>query len=127
MHAKIGQLLVDLIFWRKPPVDDPRQDATDDRSELYHEPAGEAPINLALMRLIDAHFMETPWYGSQQMTRYLRRDGHGVHHNRIRRLMAMIGLVPIYQRRRTTIPHPEHQIYAYLLRDLTIHRPNQVW
>ncbi len=41
--------------------------------------------------------------------------------------MAVIGLVPIYQRPRTTIPHPEHRIYPYLLRDLTIDRPNQVW
>jgi putative transposase len=41
--------------------------------------------------------------------------------------MAVMGLVPIYQRPRTTIPHPEHRIYPYLLRDLTIDRPNQVW
>lgn len=97
------------------------------RSGLYHEPAGETALNLALMRLIDAQFMETPWYGSRQMTRHLRREGHGVSRKRIRRLMAVIGLVPIYQRPRTTIPHPEHRIYPYLLRDLTIDRPNQVW
>jgi len=61
------------------------------------------------------------------MTRHLRREGHGVGRKRIRRLMAVIGLVPIYQRPRKTIPHPEHRIYPYLLRDLTIDRPNQVW
>jgi putative transposase len=97
------------------------------RSGLYHEPSGETALNLALMRLIDAQFMATPWYGSRQMTRYLRREGHGVGRKRVRRLMAVIGLVPIYQRPRTTIPHPEHRIYPYLLRDLTIDRPNQVW
>ena len=97
------------------------------RSGLYHEPAGETALNLALMRLIDAQFMETPWYGSRQMTRHLRREGHGAGRKRIRRLMAVIGLVPIYQRPRTTIPHPEHRIYPYLLRDLTTGRPNQVW
>jgi putative transposase len=97
------------------------------RSGLYHEPAGETALNLALMRLIDAQFMETPWYGSRQMARHLRREGHGVGRKRVRRLMALIGLVPIYQRPRTTVPHPEHRIYPYLLQDLRIDRPNQVW
>ncbi len=46
---------------------------------------------------------------------------------RVRRLMAKMGLAPIYQRPRTTVPHPEHRIYPYLLRDLVIDRPNQVW
>jgi putative transposase len=97
------------------------------RSGLYYGSGGETALNLALMRLIDAQFMETPWYGSRQMARHLRREGHGVGRKRVRRLMAVIGLVPIYQRPRTTIPHPEHRIYPYLLRDLTIDRPNQVW
>jgi putative transposase len=97
------------------------------RSGLYYESGGETALNLALMRLIDAQFMETPWYGSRQMARHLRREGHGVGRKRVRRLMAVIGLVPIYQRPRTTIPHPEHRIYPYLLRELTIDRPNQVW
>jgi putative transposase len=97
------------------------------RSGLYREPAGETALNLALMRLIDAQFMETPWYGSRQMARHLRREGHGVSRKRIRRLMAVMGLAPIYQRPRTTVPHPEHRIYPYLLRELTIDRANQVW
>jgi putative transposase len=97
------------------------------RSGLYYESGGETALNLALMRLIDAQFMETPWYGSRQMARHLRREGHGVGRKRVRRLMAVIGLVPTYQRPRTTIPHPEHRIYPYLLRELTIDRPNQVW
>ena len=97
------------------------------RSGLYHRPAGETPLNLALMRLIDAQFLETPWYGSRQMTRYLRREGYLVGRKRVRRLMAKIGLAPIYQRPRTTVPHPEHRVYPYLLRHLVIDRPNQVW
>src|SRR4051812_14744338 len=79
------------------------------------------------MRLIDAQFLETPWYGSRQMARQLRRDGHEVGRKRVRRLMGVMGLVPIYQRPRTTVPHPEHRVYPYLLRDLAVERPNQVW
>ena len=97
------------------------------RSSFYYQPVGETAENLALMRLIDAQFLETPWYGSRQMAWHLRREGHGVGRKRVRRLMATIGLVPIYQRPRTTVPHPEHRIYPYLLRGLVVDRPNQVW
>jgi len=79
------------------------------------------------MRLIDEQFLETPWYGSRQMARHLRREGYTVGRKRVRRLMAMMGLEPIYQRPRTTIPHPGHRIYPYLLRETVIDRPNQVW
>lgn len=97
------------------------------RSGFYYRPAGETPFNLEVMRLIDAQFLETPWYGSRQMARHLRRAGYEVGRKRVRRLMALMGLAPIYQRPRTTVPHPEHRIYPYLLRDLTIDRTNQVW
>ena len=79
------------------------------------------------MRLIDGQFLETPWYGSRQMTRHLRRHGHQVNRKRVRRLMVRMGLQAVYQRPKTTVPHPEHKIWPYLLRDLTIDRPNQVW
>jgi putative transposase len=97
------------------------------RSAFYYQPAGETPLNLALMRLIDEAFLETPWYGSRQMARHLRRQGYVVGRMRVRRLMAKMGLAPIYQKPRTTIPHPEHRAYKYLLRGLTIDRPGQVW
>jgi putative transposase len=97
------------------------------RSGFYHRPAGETPLNLALMRLIDAQFLETPWYGSRQMARHLRREGYVVGRKRVRRLMAKMGLAPIYQRPRTSIPHPEHRVFPYLLRDAVLDRPNQVW
>ena len=97
------------------------------RSGFYHRPAGETPLNLALMRLIDAQFLETPWYGSRQMARHLRREGYTIGRKRIRRLMAKMGLTPIYQRPRTSVPHPEHRVFPYLLRDAVVDRPNQVW
>jgi putative transposase len=97
------------------------------RSGFYYQPVGETAENLALMQLIDAQFLETPWYGARQMARHLRRAGHPVGRKRMRRLMGLMGLVPIYQRPRTTVPHPEHVVHPYLLRGLVIDRPNQVW
>src|SRR3546814_8231005 len=62
-----------------------------------------------------------------QVARHLRRLGRSVGRRRVRRLMAKMGLAPIYQRTRTSDPHPEHRIYPYLLRNLEITRPNHVW
>ncbi len=97
------------------------------RSSFYYEGKGESPLNLELMRLIDAQFLETPWYGSRQMARHLRRLGYCVGRKRVRRLMRLMGLQAIYQKPRTSDPHPDHRIYPYLLRGLEIERANQVW
>jgi putative transposase len=97
------------------------------RSGFYYEPTGETPLNLALMRLIDGQFLETPFYGARQMARHLRRQGYVVGRKRVRRLMARMGLAAIYQKPRTSEPHPGHRTYKYLLRGLTIDGPNQVW
>jgi putative transposase len=97
------------------------------RSTFYYQGKGESPLNLEIMRKLDEQFMKTPWYGSRQMARYLRRQGYRVGRKRIRRLMRKMGLTAIYQAPRTSKPHPEHRVYPYLLRDLTIDRPNQVW
>ena len=97
------------------------------RSSYYGPVSGENSLNLALMRLIDEQFLQTPWYGSRQMARHLRRLGHVVGRKRVRRLMAKMGLAAVYQRPRTTVPHPEHKIWPYLLRDKVIDQPNQVW
>src|SRR5690349_20165561 len=61
------------------------------------------------------------------MTRHLQRQGYTVGRKRVRRLMAKMGLAAVYQRPKTTVPRPEHKIWPYLLRDLTINRPHQVW
>ena len=97
------------------------------RSSFYYEARGESPLNLRLMRLIDEQFLETPFYGSRQMKRWLRREGYTVSRKRVRRLMRLLGLQAIFQRPRTSQPHPEHRIYPYLLRDLEITRPSHVW
>ena len=97
------------------------------RSGFYYQPLPETPFSLSLMAIIDRQFLETPWYGSRQMTRHLRRLGHEVGRKRVKRLMALMGLAAVYQRRRTTVPNPDHKIYKYLLRDLVIDQPNHVW
>jgi putative transposase len=97
------------------------------RSSFYYLPTGESPLNLTLMRLIDEAFTEWPFFGARQMARHLRRQGYTVGRKRVSRLMAKMGLSPIYQQPKTTVPHPEHKIHPYLLRDLVIDRPNQVW
>lgn len=97
------------------------------RSGWYYEAKGENAFNLTLMRLIDEQFLETPYYGSRQMSRHLRRFGYQVSRKRVRRLMRLMGLKAIYQAPKTSLPHPEHKIYPYLLKELTINRPNQVW
>jgi putative transposase len=95
------------------------------RSGLYYEPKGEQALNL--MQEIDRAFMEWPFFGVRQMWRYLNSLGYGIGKKRTRRLMRLMGLAVIYQKPRTSIPHPEHKRYPYLLRELTITRPNQVW
>ena len=97
------------------------------RSTFYSAPAPMNEATLGLMRTIDKAFLEMPWYGSRQMARHLRRLGHVVGRRRVRRLMRIMGLTPIYQKPKTSEPHPQHPIYPYLLRNLTIDRPNHVW
>lgn len=97
------------------------------RSGWYYEPKGESPLNLKLMSLIDEQFLATPFYGSRQMARHIKRQGYCVGRNRIRRLMRLMGIEAIYQKPQTSTPNPEHKVYPYLLRNLNITKPNQVW
>ena len=97
------------------------------RSSHYYVGKGERPLNLKRMRLIDAQYLSTPWYGSRQMARHLRRQGYRVGRKRVRRLMRLMGLSAIDRKPRTSTPHPEHRIYPYLLGDVRIDRANQAW
>ena len=92
------------------------------RSTCYYEPAGESPENLALMRAIDEQYLKRPFYGSRKMAEVL-----GFNRKRIQRLMRLMGIEAIYPRRRTTRPAAGHKIYPYLLRNVAITRPDQVW
>lgn len=97
------------------------------RSSYYYTPATESPFNLELMRCIDEQYLKTPFYGWPRMTAHLQRLGYPVNHKRIQRLMQLMGLQAIFPKRRTTTVNPEDRIYPYLLRDVEIVRPNQVW
>ena len=97
------------------------------RSVWYYEPKGESELNLRLMRLIDEQYLRTPWYGSRQMARHLRRLGHGIGRKRMRRLMRVIGLRSVAPQPNTSRRAPGHKVYPYLLADLDVERPNQVW
>ena len=97
------------------------------RSTLYYQPKGESAENLRFMEIIDKQFLETPWYGSRQMARYMKRNNHTCGRHRVRRLMRLMRLVPIYQEPNTSKKHPQHKIWPYLLRNVVINRSNQVW
>jgi putative transposase len=92
------------------------------RSTCYYKPVGETPENLKLMRRIDEQYLKTPFYGSRKLADIL-----GVNRKRIQRLMRLMGLEAVFPKRRTTWPGAGHKIYPYLLRNVEITRPNQVW
>lgn len=79
------------------------------------------------MRLLDAQYLETPFYGSRKMTLVLRSHGYAINRKRVQRLMRQMGLFAIYPKPNTSRAHPTHQVYPYLLRDLAITSANQVW
>jgi len=97
------------------------------RSSYYYPPAAATPENLALMRLIDREYVRHPFLGSRRLTTYLCGLGHGVNRKRVRRLMAVMGLEAVYPKPRLSKPNPGHRVYPYLLRGVTVERPDQVW
>lgn len=92
------------------------------RSTCYYEPAGETFGNLALMKRIDAEYIQTPFFGSRKLARTL-----GVNRKRVQRLMRRMGIEGVGPRRRTTRSAPGHRIYPYLLRNLEVQGPDHVW
>jgi len=97
------------------------------RSKFYYQPQPVSVETLDIMDRIDRQYTETPFYGVERMTAQLERDGLVIGHNRVRRLMRLMGLMAIYPKPNGSKSHPEHGIYPYLLRDVTIERANQVW
>jgi putative transposase len=92
------------------------------RSTRYYRPLGESAANLALLRRLDEQYLATPFYGSRKLALTL-----GVNRKRVQRLMRLLGIAAICPQRRTTWPGAGHKIYPYLLRNVEVVRPDQVW
>lgn len=97
------------------------------RSSQYRVPTPETQLNLQLMRLLDDQFMEAPFYGRHKHTQELIRKGYHVNHKRVGRLMAKMGIQAMVPGPNTTKRNQEHLTYPYLLKQLDISKPNQVW
>ena len=97
------------------------------RSGVYRPPRPANDNDLALTRRIDELFTAWPFLGSRRLTTLLRSEGYALNRKRVQRLMRKMGIAALGPKPRTTTPAPGDKIYPYLLRDLTIERPNQVW
>lgn len=97
------------------------------RSSAYYKRCGESAENLKIMRLMDEEYLKHPFYGSRKMVYFLERKGITAGRHRVRRLMRLMGITAIYQKPRTTIKNKDHKIYPYLLKNIAINKPNQVW
>lgn len=97
------------------------------RASLYAKPRPVSDLNERLMRRLDELFTAHPFLGIRKLTALVNREGFAVNVKRVRRLMRRMGLAAIYQKPNLSKPHPKHQIYPYLLKNLAITEPNQVW
>jgi putative transposase len=97
------------------------------RSSYYYESRRDDSCNQQLMNLIDEQFTRTPFYGVEKMTAWLRRQDREVNQKRVRRLMRLMGLEAIYPKPRLSMPDQAHKKYPYLLKNLAIDHPDQVW
>ena len=97
------------------------------RSSVYYQPRPITELTLKLMRRIDELHLEYPFAGSRMLREMLFREGWKVGRRRVRTLMKKLNITALYRKPNTSKPHPGHKIYPYLLRDMEITRPNQVW
>jgi putative transposase len=97
------------------------------RSTAYYQPQSISDEDLALMRQVDEIHLARPFYGSRRIAEERTERGQPVNRKRVQRLMRQMGLHALYPRQRASQPGKGHTIYPYLLRDLAIERPNQVW
>ena len=98
------------------------------RSHVYYERAPSvSEADLALMRLLDELHLKYPFMGSRRLRDELAKRGHPINRKRVQRLMRLMGLEALYPKKRTSVPHPAHRVFPYLLRHLAIDHPNQVW
>ena len=97
------------------------------RGSLYYAPQPISAADLAVMRRIDELHLEFPFAGSRMLRDLLLAEGFTVGRLHVSTLMKRMGIEALYRKPNTSKPTPGHKIYPYLLRGLTIDRPNQVW
>jgi putative transposase len=97
------------------------------RSNLYYEPVKASEETLRVMHRIDEIFTESPFFGSRRILEGLQREGFSIGRERVQSLMRKMGLIAIYPKPDLSKKHPEHKIYPYLLANVKIVRPKQVW
>jgi putative transposase len=97
------------------------------RASYYYDPWEWDETALAMLRTLDEEYTRHPFQGKRRMRDYLRELGYDVGVQRTRTLMAWLGLEAIYPKKNLSVPNREHKKYPYLLRNLPIVRPNQVW
>ena len=96
-------------------------------ASYYYQATPESAQNLFYQRLLDEEYTRHPFYGVRKMTVWLQLQGHAVGPKRVRRLLREMGLMAIYPKPRLSINPLAHKRFPYLLKGLTILRPNQVW
>lgn len=97
------------------------------RSSAYYRPRPVSDATVALMRRIDELHLEHPFAGSRMMRDMLRREGSRCGRRRVSTSMRRMGIEALYRKPNTSRRHPSHQVYPYLLRAVTVSRPNQAW
>jgi putative transposase len=97
------------------------------RAAYYYRPHPVSKEDVRLMRLIDEEYTRHPFYDSRSLRNYLEKQGHRACRDRVRRLMGIMGIEAVYPRKRLSLRNKEHTVYPYLLRNLEIVRPDQVW
>jgi putative transposase len=97
------------------------------RSGFYYEPCPESEENLKLMLELDHLHLQWPSFGSRRLTVMVNREGWAVNRKRVMRLLRVMGVEAVYPKRSLSQPGEGHRIYPYLLKDLEICGPDQVW
>lgn len=97
------------------------------RSSLYYVPVPISPADLELMRRIDHLHTDYPFMGARMLRDRLKAMGYTVGRRHVARLMRLMGIEALYRKKKTTKRNPEHPVFPYLLRGMTIDQPNQVW
>lgn len=97
------------------------------RSGLYYQPCPESQENLDIMRMLDEQYLKTPFYGVRKLKVWLHQQGLQVNRKRLKRLMEIMAWKTLYRYKSTSKPDKQNRLYPYLLKGISINRPDQVW